>query len=532
MSRPHQPANNRPPSRDELRRVLELELKKTRSEASAARLEARAVELELMLRKIGDPSNGEALHQRIDDASPDIPPPTSPLRVTTAHRCGPTLRKFGSWEDVRNAQLVATKGSAMGSISTPNAPATSHAEEQKTYLRIDSACSNVARPHFLDPVDARTTDEEIAEMEEAIVDDSNAQRSTQQSSETSAKFTLPEAIDHRSTKFSEIDQAFVGRVTETWSESIGADQQPRSKNKTGAWLVSAIAHVVILVALAAFGIHSHQPKDQVAFTASVSHAEEMVMESFSVEAAKIEVEPQEITEETPVEMEYELSPVGEMQTVEIPAEVSPAMESAMAASLSSNANQAAAKPISMKGESASKMRFCGVEGGGNHFVYLVDSSKSMKEGFDSARRALLSSIDLLKPEQRFYVVFFDADPDYMRVSQPDQDEPRSVYATPENKAAVRRWAMRVRKDIGKAPYDPIEFALSLKPDVIFLLSDGEFPERIVTLLRDENKIENLFGDIKPISIIHTISYHSQEGASIMKRIASQNSGQYQYVPKP
>ena len=188
--------------------------------------------------------------------------------------------------------------------------------------------------------------------------------------------------------------------------------------------------------------------------------------------------------------------------------------------------------MELKSDSVSKMKFCGVEGGGNHFVYLVDSSGSMGDGFESARRELLGSIDLLSPDQRFYVVFFDADPDFMRISNPGVDEPRSVYATADNKAALRRWAMRIKMDRGKAPYDPLRFALGLKADVIFLLSDGEFPEGIPKLLKEENRVENLFGESKPISILHTISYFSEEGASIMKRMASQNSGQYRYVPKP
>ena len=188
--------------------------------------------------------------------------------------------------------------------------------------------------------------------------------------------------------------------------------------------------------------------------------------------------------------------------------------------------------MSLKSDSSAKIQFCGVEGGGNHFVYLVDCSKSMREAFQSARAELLASIDALTTKQRFYVVFFDADPDYMRLTNPNVDEPRSVEATPENKAALRRWAMRVSMDRGKAPYDPLRFALKLKPDVIFLLSDGEFPQRIENLLKEENKVENLFGDRSPISIVHTISYHSKEGESRLRRIAQQNRGQYRHVPKP
>jgi hypothetical protein len=138
----------------------------------------------------------------------------------------------------------------------------------------------------------------------------------------------------------------------------------------------------------------------------------------------------------------------------------------------------------------------------------------------------------LKPHQRFYVIFFDTESDYMRLSSLDEDEPRSAYATPENKRTLRRWAMTIRMDRGRAPYDALPFAIELDPDVIFLLSDGEFPQKIEDLLKEINRVENLFGDEGPISIVHTISYHSREGESRMRRIAKQNGGQYRHVPKP
>jgi hypothetical protein len=120
----------------------------------------------------------------------------------------------------------------------------------------------------------------------------------------------------------------------------------------------------------------------------------------------------------------------------------------------------------------------------------------------------------------------------MRLESPNRDEPRSVYATPENKAALARWARTIQMDRGRAPYDAIPFALELRPDVIFLLSDGEFPQRIEEILQELNHYSNLFGDEGRVSIVHTIGYHSREGESRMLRIAKQNGGQYRHVPEP
>ncbi len=294
------------------------------------------------------------------------------------------------------------------------------------------------------------------------------------------------------------------------------------------WLVSAVVHVGVLFLLAAIGLQTQRPRDQVALSASAAESNEVSMETIEIDSSQPETEP---TEPTPSETEYELSPVGELAATDFaPDALSAPPAPALSAMTSSQLSSAAA--LSLKSDSNAKIQFCGVEGGGNHFVYLVDSSGSMGQGFESARAELLASIQVLKPDQRFYVVFFDAESDYMRLSNADTDEPRSVNATPANKAALKRWAMRISMDRGRAPYEPLRFALGLKPDVIFLLSDGEFPQGIEDLLREENKVENLFGESHPISIVHTISYHSQEGESRMRRIAEQNKGQYRYIPQP
>jgi Mg-chelatase subunit ChlD len=288
----------------------------------------------------------------------------------------------------------------------------------------------------------------------------------------------------------------------------------------------------VFFVLAGFTLTTSMPKDQVALSASVSEASESAIETFQIESVEPVLEP---TEVNPAETQYDVSPMGEMAAVDVTSDVMAAVSSnSSAASTLAQPNLNDSRKLeSLKSDSKSKMEFCGVEGGGNHFVYLVDSSGSMGDAFVSARRALLESITMLGEKQRFYVIFFDAECDYMRISRADEDEPRSVYATAENKQRLKSWAMRVSMDRGKAPYEPLQYALGkLKPDVIFLLSDGEFPQGIEDLLSETNRVSNLFGEESPISIIHTISYYSREGEARMQRIAEKNYGQYRHVPKP
>ncbi len=494
----------------DMRRMLELQLVKIRSEASAARLEARAAEIEWTLRKMR--STVEADQRSMPSPSPSpVPQKFVPSAKSASSASKPKPVAFASWNDVRAAQVaskphlskpLASKSVVAGTVA-PKHPLAPTGKEIK---RSDGAHTPVKRPRLLD-LDAE--EKELAAIKPPAAT-------------TSA---LPFVVDEEVNRVRESAPVTI-RYTR---EDEGDDAEPR-RGRPMALLVSAVAHVAVLILLAGIGLKIHTPKDQVALSASATSTGEESIETFQIENSELTPET-EVTEPTPSETEYEISPVGELMATDFSPDAPAAPPTAMVSALASSASSAAAA-MSMKAMPTKTMEFCGVEGGGNHFVYLVDSSGSMGDGFDSARQALLQSVDLLTPDQRFYVVFFDADSDYMRLADPNVDETRSVFATPENKAALKRWAMRISKDKGRAPYDALRFALKLKPDVIFLLSDGEFPQGIEDLLVEENVVTNLFGDSKPVSIVHTIAYFSEEGESRMRRIAKQSQGQYRYVPKP
>jgi hypothetical protein len=313
-------------------------------------------------------------------------------------------------------------------------------------------------------------------------------------------------------------------------EGVGRKFRPAS------WFVSTVAHCGILVLLGFMTLTTTKPKDQMAFTSTASESTEQSMETFEIESS----EPMEPSEPVPSETAYEISDMGTMAVTEVSMDIPPVAAAMNTAELmsSSTSSLSSSAMKSMKGDAMAATQFCGVDGGGSHFVYLVDSSGSMGDGFQSARSELLNSIDQLKPDQRFYVVFFDEEPDYMRLMDPNVNDSASVMATPQNKQRLRKWAMTVEMNKGKAPYEVLPFALSLRPDVIFLLSDGEFPSAIEEILREQNRQENLFGESGPISIVHTIRYHGREGQegqnaeATMVKIAKENGGQYRHVPKP
>lgn len=484
---------------------LRAELLRVRHEAQAARLEANAARLEATASQI------EAELESIKTGQPaDRPLAAEPATMASQHNLTPPspqhAGRFTSWIEVREAFDSFTK------VTTRHDPGHGTSVPAPKMTRL----GEITLPDTSHP---------------SPLDDSDPEFATQPGS----RETNPTAdIDAPEDSFlsSEVEPTFSSQPFPSVVEGDEETDTSGRRRKPAAVIVSAIVHAVLLFFLAAFTLSNVRPKDQMAFSASASsESEETAMETFAIESSEPITEP---TQSQPDETQYDISEIGEMPMTEV---TSTAMDSVAAAasnlsSLSSTSSSVSQAMQKLNSDAKSQMEFCGVEGGGNHFVYLVDSSGSMGDAFTSARSALLQSIDMLTEKQRFYVVFFDTNCDYMQLSGSSEPEPRSVYATVNNKQQLRNWAMRVSMDRGKAPYEPLRFALDLRPDVIFLLSDGEFPQGIEDLLSEENRSTNLFGDTDPISIVHTISYHSREGESRMRRIAEKNFGQYRHVPKP
>ncbi len=254
------------------------------------------------------------------------------------------------------------------------------------------------------------------------------------------------------------------------------------------------------------------------------------METFTLEPVDQQVtESLETSQEEPL---AETSPLGEVAISEVAVDVAAATGPSAAATSAAQAADLASSQLAAASEN--RVQFAGVDGGGNHFVYLVDSSNSMRN-FNEARQELLRSVDALQADQRFYVIFYDETPALMRLTAANEDEPTSVMATAENKLALRRWAMTIGQEKGRSPIETLEFAFRLEADAIFLLSDGEFSAATEEVIEKSNRHENLFGESQLVSIIHTIRYpgHSTAGATKaevqMRRIAENNGGQYRNV---
>ena len=507
-------------------REIELELIRVRAGAEAARLDARAAELELLLRRMAAGSDidqarisvatAERVHSEPPalaegDAESTNPPNRWSSRISrmqSRDNCVP-LPSFNSLDSAQTTPIDLHANQGPSTFIHPEPYG------EGIWQRSDPGSNAIRTPHFSDRTAAVVEEHDKTPLTKPIAKSKDA---------TSVIASLAPKVKSPTVPLPAI-------------QPINSEEaETKRRFRPASFLVSTLAHVVVLILLGVATLATKQPKDQLAFTSSATESSEETMETFAIESN----EPMEETEPIPTESAYEISTVGTIAVTEVSMDIPPAptppTTSDFLNSSSSSLSSSAMK--SLKSDTKMKSQFCGVDGGGSHFVYLVDSSGSMRDGFQSARTELLASIDQLKPDQRFYVVFFDEEPNYMRISDPSADESASVMATPENKQRLRKWAMSVEMNKGKAPYDILPFALTLRPDVIFLLSDGEFPVKIEEILREQNRQENLFGESGLISIVHTIRYHGIEGETgrkaeeTMIKIAKENGGQYRHVPKP
>ncbi len=197
------------------------------------------------------------------------------------------------------------------------------------------------------------------------------------------------------------------------------------------------------------------------------------------------------------------------------------------------------KPQAKKGRGA---QFYGIEAPGNRFVFIVDSSMSMRLKFADAKRELERAVRGLDQEQLFYVIFFDQDEERLRLGKwnrsgsrfalENQSEPDLVPASEANIQSLVYWMATIQLGSQTNPHTAVAYALrKLQPDAIFLLSDGEFTDGGATesLLSRENLLDDPTHGVKPKTVVHCVGFYSRVGEVALQRIARDNGGTYRFV---
>jgi hypothetical protein len=157
----------------------------------------------------------------------------------------------------------------------------------------------------------------------------------------------------------------------------------------------------------------------------------------------------------------------------------------------------------------------GTARGATRIVYVVDRSGSMTGTFGAVRDELKQSVERLRRSMRFHVIFFNA-------GAPLENTPKDlVHASREEKTALADFLDTVQPQGNTDPLPAMRRAFALNPEVIYLLTDGEFDPKLVEELRKWNSKKQVR--------IFTIAYVSQGGAALLEQIAREHNGQYRFV---
>ena len=296
--------------------------------------------------------------------------------------------------------------------------------------------------------------------------------------------------------------------------------------------VSLIVHVVLIVCLSIVAITAAQePK------------------FLSIVSASVEAE--NVLLETPMEMISELETISEqMLSASLPTlsdlvtEVSlpnVSIETGSYPSPPPNVSTVVKGSASESAQSSmmgSKMlagaEFFGAKATGNTFVYIVDSSPSMRRdgAFEAARKEIVRSLSSMKPKQRYFISFFGKEIDPM-VFESGVIERFPVYAKPENLTKTIDWLSRVQvQKEGLPPNNALAEAIGMQPDGIFLLFDGDTKVDVAKYLRRVNRSDDILSAGIPKVPIHVVHFFQDEFQKQMRQVAVENGGTYRFIPRP
>lgn len=169
--------------------------------------------------------------------------------------------------------------------------------------------------------------------------------------------------------------------------------------------------------------------------------------------------------------------------------------------------------------------FFGVEAQGNRFAYIVDVSGSMSVGgkLEALQKELTQSVTKLLETSFTIIVPFSSQSEVLGSTS---GKAQWIESNDRNRKAIARNIATLRANGGTnpAPAFVLVFSMKPRPDAIYFMTDGEFPEEIasqIIALNAEYKVP-----------IHCICLVSDGAADMMKVIAQKSGGTYTFVPGP
>ena len=182
--------------------------------------------------------------------------------------------------------------------------------------------------------------------------------------------------------------------------------------------------------------------------------------------------------------------------------------------------------VAPKGGGKAQTSMFGLPGEGYKFVYVFDRSGSMGGDGNASLKAvkaeLLASLKNLDTVHQFQIIFYNQRP---VLFNPSGTPGKLAFANERNKQAAVRFLDSIEALGGTDHEAALRMAAAMKPDVIFLLTDGDDPKLSP---REMEKIRQWLEGIR-LNIIEFGPGQAPEQESFLKELARRIGGGYIYV---
>ena len=170
---------------------------------------------------------------------------------------------------------------------------------------------------------------------------------------------------------------------------------------------------------------------------------------------------------------------------------------------------------------ATTASFFGTKIKARRILYMLDNSGGMRHGgkFEALAKELQASVESLGRKQQFYIIFYS---DTVYPLFFPRSVRRFVPPSDRNKKLLNRWLDSVELCTGNAIDEALAAANVIRPDVVFLLTDGN-------LFTTEEKKDLLLNPTGRAYVIHTFGLGVNDDtktADGLKQVAEANGGAY------
>ena len=292
------------------------------------------------------------------------------------------------------------------------------------------------------------------------------------------------------------------------------------------WVISFFLHASLITSMALVSVAGNGRK-----IVDLIASNEDSISLTNPNEVEFKIETPEVSNET-MEIDIEQEALSESQDL-----TSILDDSAIAAALESNSQQQLYESIASAGVSEDVLprraadgtgaNFFGVDSNGTEFIFIVDCSGSMDDfgRWTHAKRELRRSINGLTTDQRFLIMLYNNG--YIAMN----NSLELVPSTSQERRKAIRWLNRNHPDSWTFCSEALRQALSLRPDAVFLLSDGKFNDLddvfiVLDEMNDDFRLRRLNRRQIPI---HTVALGNHEGSFTMKQIADENNGVFKLV---